>query len=151
MAKTYRVTGAARLVNRILVAMVRRGVGPKYRYVLTVAGRRSRTPRSVPVDVMAENGSRWLVAAYGVTNWVRNVRAAGTAALMRGGRDERVRLIELPPAEAIPVLRMYLERVAIVRRYFDVTASSSDEDFAPVAATHPVFRTEPVAAGGRAG
>lgn len=140
MAKSYRVGPAARMVNRITSALVRRGRGPKLAHVLTVPGRRSRILRSNPV----EGGRRSLVAPYGETNWVRNVRAAGTATLSRGGRDERVRLIELPPREGVPVLRMYLRRVAFARRYVDVTPESSDEELLAVARTRPVFRIEPL-------
>lgn len=53
----------------------------KYRYVLTVQGRKSGLARSTPVDVMEVDGPRWPVAPYGAVNWVTNVRAAGQVEL----------------------------------------------------------------------
>ena len=70
--------------------------------VLTVAGRRSGEPRSVPVNLLDLDGERYLVAPRGNTQWVRNVRAAGTAELRVGRRVERVRLVEVPATERPP-------------------------------------------------
>jgi hypothetical protein len=145
MAKSYRVTPIVRAVNKVTGAFIRRGRGPEFTYVLTVVGRRSGVARSTLVDVMADGGQRWLVAPYGETNWVWNARAAGVATLSRDGRDEQVRLVELSPEERVPILRMYLRQVRIVRSYFDVTAGSPDDQLLAVAPAHPVFRIEPLA------
>jgi deazaflavin-dependent oxidoreductase (nitroreductase family) len=139
VTKTYRVTGVTRAVNAVYASRARRGRGPSFLYVLTARGRTSGTPRSNPVDVMSEGGRRWLVAPYGETNWTRNVRVAGEATISRAGRDERVRLTELPPSERVPILRRYLEQVKWVRAYLDVTAESSDDELLAVAPGHPVF------------
>lgn len=140
MAKKYRVGTGTRAVNRVFAAMTRFGIGKGYRHVLTVPGRTSGRPRSTPVDVMESAGLRWLVAAYGVTNWVHNTRAAGQVRISRGGRSEDLRAVELGPAESVPVLRQYLREVPITRAYFDVTQDSTDEEFAAEAARHPVFQ-----------
>jgi hypothetical protein len=95
---------------------------------------------STPVDVVSYGGHRWLVAPYGETNWVRNVRAAGRVDLTRGRRSESVEAIEVGVDEAVPVLRTYLREVAVTRPYFDVKVDSADEAFAAIASTHPVFR-----------
>lgn len=145
MAKSYRVGAGTRAVNRVFTVMTRFGIGKGYRYILTVQGRKSGEPRSTPVDVMESDGRRWLVAAYGVTNWVHNTRAAGQVAISRGGRSENLRTVELGPAESVPVLRQYLREVPVTRAYFDVTEDSTDEEFAAESVLHPVFRLLPPA------
>ena len=51
-----------------------------------------------------------------------------------------MRVDEVGPEEAAPVLREYLRHTAIVKPYFDATADSPLEAFADEAARHPVFR-----------
>jgi hypothetical protein len=88
MAKSYRLSPGARLINSVFRLMTRLGLGASYRYVLTVPGRTTGRLYSTPVDVIEAAGYRWLVAAYGPSNWVRNTRAAGEVRLSRGGRSE---------------------------------------------------------------
>ncbi|QEU90094.1 nitroreductase family deazaflavin-dependent oxidoreductase [Streptomyces kanamyceticus] len=145
MAKTYRVTSGTRMINRVFHAMTRFGIGKGYRHILTVRGRKSGRLYATPVDVMSAGGERWVVAAYGVGDWVRNARAAGEIGLSRGGRSESVRVVELGPEESVPVLRQYVREVPVTRAYFDVTQESTDEAFAAESAGHPVFRLEPLA------
>ncbi|MFC9617384.1 nitroreductase family deazaflavin-dependent oxidoreductase [Streptomyces sp. NPDC056938] len=145
MAKSYRVGPGTRAVNRVFLTMTRLGLGKGYRYILTVNGRKSGRPYSTPVDVMSAGGDRWLVAAYGVSNWVRNARVADEVGLSRGGRSRKLRVVELGPEESVPVLRQYLREVPVTRAYFDVTLDSTDEEFAAEAARHPVFRLVPFA------
>lgn len=77
--------------------------------LLTVRGRRSGKPRTVPV-AMLELDDAWFVhACYGETGWVANLRAAGEATVTRpGGRRVPVRAIELSPEEAGAVLQRAL-------------------------------------------
>jgi hypothetical protein len=42
---------------------------------------------------MELEGRRWLVAAYGPGNWVRNARAAGEVTLSRGRRSQTYRVV----------------------------------------------------------
>ncbi|MGB8941439.1 MAG: nitroreductase/quinone reductase family protein [Streptomyces sp.] len=140
MAKTYRVGFGTRLINGVFQAMTRRGMGKGYRYILTVRGRKSGRLFSTPVDVMSAGGERWVVGAYGVSNWVLNARAAGEIELSRGGTSETVRVVELGPEECVPVLRQYWREVPVTRPYFDVTGDSTDEEFAAESVRHPVFR-----------
>jgi hypothetical protein len=83
MAKTYRLTPAQRAANSVFRMMTRLGIGANYRHILTVRGRRTGEVRSTPVDVMDLAGNRWLVAPYGISNWVRNVRVSGEVSLTR--------------------------------------------------------------------
>jgi len=127
------------MINSVFQAMIRLGLGKEYRHILTVRGRRTGNPYSTPVDVMQRDGQRWLVAAYGVTNWVRNARAAGQVTLSRGRRSETLRVAELGPEDSIPVLRQYLREVPVTQPYFDETPDSPDQQIAAEAPRHPVF------------
>ena len=64
-----------RAVDRAYRLLTRLGLGASYRHLLTVRGRRSGRTYTTPVDVMDVGGRRWLVAAYGPGNWVKNARA----------------------------------------------------------------------------
>jgi deazaflavin-dependent oxidoreductase (nitroreductase family) len=123
------------------------GLGASYRHILTVRGRKTGRVYSTPVDVMEVGGHRWLVAGYGVVNWVHNARASGEATLSRGGRSQVYRVVEAAPPKAIPVLREYMRQVRVTAPYFDATPASSDEAVAAEVARHPVFRLLPEAAG----
>jgi len=144
MAKTYQLGRFTRLINWVFGGMTRLGVGASYREVLTVRGRKSGQLRSTPVDVMEMGGDRWLVAAYGPTNWVANARAAGEVILSRGGKKRRYAVTEPEPAEAIPVLRKYMREIRVTRAYFDVTADAADEAIRHELGKHPVFRLVPL-------
>jgi hypothetical protein len=51
-----------------------------------------------------------------------------------------LRIEEVGPTDAAPVLRRYLKKVPIVRPFFDVTPDSPPEAFEGEASRHPVFR-----------
>ena len=78
--------------------LTERGVSLLGSRVLTVRGRKTGNPQSVPVNLLTLDGERFLVAPRGNTQWVRNVRAAGMKAQLRVGRRvETVRLVEVRP------------------------------------------------------
>jgi deazaflavin-dependent oxidoreductase (nitroreductase family) len=140
MAKTYRMTAFTRFGNTMSAAMIRLGIGPAGMHLLTVRGRKSGLPRTTPVNLVTQQGHRWLVAPYGDVAWVRNVRAAGEVGLRRAGTTERCLAREATAGEAVPVLRSYLRQSRlVVGPYFDVTPSSPDAAFAAEAPRHPVF------------
>jgi hypothetical protein len=89
---------------------------------------------------MDRGGDLWLVAPYGQVNWVKNARAAGEVTLKRGRHTERFEVHEADPAEAIPVLRQYMEQVPVTRPYFDAEPDAPDDRIAAELPTHPVFR-----------
>src|SRR5436309_16047554 len=110
MAKTSQVPLFVRTGNILTTTLLRAGfklVGPgKYpMYLLTVRGRKSGLPRTIPIVIIHQNGKRYLASPYGIVDWVRNLRAAGEAFLTRGHRCETVRARELPAKEAALVLR----------------------------------------------
>ena len=129
--------------NRAVAGLTRMGVSVLGSRVLEVAGRKSGQPRRTPVNLLTLDGTQYLVAARGVTEWVRNVRADGgkLSLLLGRNRDERV-ATELEDTEKVPVLRAYLKRwKAEVGVFFDgVGPDSTDDELAAIAPRHPVFR-----------
>ncbi len=52
--------------------------------LLTVRGRKTGKPRTIPVDLHEHNGRRFLIATHGAGNWVHHLRAAGEGILSLG-------------------------------------------------------------------
>jgi deazaflavin-dependent oxidoreductase (nitroreductase family) len=142
MAPTYHVTFADRIAAALTRTLLRAGVKLGTMSLLTVRGRKSGQPQTVLVLLVEQDTERFLVAPYGVVQWVRNLRAAGTAMLTRGRRSETISVRELEAREAAPVLKQYLllPVSAGVRAYFDVTKDSPLSAFEQEAARHPVFQ-----------
>src|SRR5437016_12791074 len=110
MAKTSQVPLFVRIGNILTTTLLRAGfklvgAGKYPMYLLTVRGRKSGLPRTVPIAIWERNGKRYIGSVYGIVDWVRNLRAAGEAMLTRGRRSETVNVIELPQGEAALVLR----------------------------------------------
>ena len=130
------------VMNPLVAGLTRLGLPLAGSAVLGVRGRRSGEIRTIPVNPLPLDGRRYLVAARGETQWVRNVRVAGEAELTVGRRTERVGVTELTePAAAVPVLREYLRRWSWeVGAFFDgVGADATDAEIAAIAGRHPVF------------
>lgn len=140
MARTYRLSWWRKLANLLIGALLRLGVPLGSTYLLTVPGRRSRRPHTTPVTLVEDAGQRWLVAPYGTVSWVRNARAAGAVTLGRGRHSETVRVAEVGPGEAAPILKLYVSRVPITQPFFDAGPDAPLEAFVAEAARHPVFR-----------
>ena len=139
MAATYRLSLWRRVVNALVMALLRWGLGPHHTYLLTVRGRKSGRLYSTPVTLVEQRGQRWLVAPYGEVAWVRNARATRQVTLSRGAQSKTVAIVELRPEEAAPILKQYLTQVPITRPFFDVTPESPLDAFATEAPRHPVF------------
>jgi deazaflavin-dependent oxidoreductase (nitroreductase family) len=131
-----------RVMNPLVSFLTRRGLSLAGSAVLGVRGRTSGEVRTTPVNPLPLDGARYLVAARGQTQWVRNIRVAGEAELTVGRRTERITVRELTePAEVVPVLRAYLKVWAWeVGAFFEgVGADSTDAELAAIAPRHPVF------------
>jgi deazaflavin-dependent oxidoreductase (nitroreductase family) len=138
----YRVTRARRTANAVIAELVSFGLGPPGIHLLTTRGNRTGFLRTNPVDLVEDEAGRFLVAPYGTVGWVRNIRTDGFATLRRGGWIEMATVEEVGPERAARVLRAYLSdpiRAAVVGRHFAVTPDAPLEDFARIAANHPVF------------
>jgi deazaflavin-dependent oxidoreductase (nitroreductase family) len=102
---------------------------------LAVRGRTSGEWRTVPVNVLELDGARYLVAPRGDTQWVQNVRAAGSGELRIKGRTEAFVATEVSDAEKQPIVDAYLARWGSqVKSQFEQLPDLSD---------HPVFRIQP--------
>jgi len=132
------------IFNGLMAQMTRLGVSVWGSRVLRVKGRKSGQWHSTPVNPLTWEDHRYLVAPRGETQWVRNLRAAGTGELLLGRRIEAFRAVEIPDEEKPPILRAYLKRWrAEVGIFFDgASASSPEEELRRIAIRHPVFRLE---------
>ena len=133
-----------RVMNPIVTRLVKMGVSVRGARQLQVRGRRSGEWRSVPVNLLELDGTHYLVAPRGNTQWVRNLRAAGAGRLRSGRRVTEFTSVESDDAHKAPVLRAYLRAWAFeVGKFFDgVDVDSADAELAAIASGFPVFRVE---------
>ena len=136
--------------NKVLVVLLRLGVPVSRRespVVLTVPGRKTGKPRSTPITPMHIDGKRYVVNGYPGADWVDNVRAAERVTVTQGRRTEQVRMVELSPEDARPVLRAFPALVStgvdIMKRAGVLTTGTADE-LEGLAGRLPVFRIDPV-------
>ena len=133
-------------MNKVFMAVQRIGIGMKDLPVLTVPGRKSGKPRSTPLSVLEHEGKRYLLEGFPGADWARNVRAAdGRATLTTGKHREQVLLVELDRHEALPVLRLWPERMADGAKIMadaGVVEAVTPEAFEAVAGRCAVFRVE---------
>ncbi|MBO0869914.1 MAG: nitroreductase family deazaflavin-dependent oxidoreductase [Micromonosporaceae bacterium] len=106
---------------------------------LSVPGRRSGRLRTTPVVVLEHEGDRYLIAPFGNTEWVRNLRAARHGRLDQGGRVEQFVPVEISPADRPPLIEAYL------KRYGRAPKVASSFRQLPDPADHPTFRINAVA------
>ena len=144
----YRAPGwfTRNVFNQLVALLTRRGISVLGSRVLAVKGRTSGEWRTTPVNLLTHDGRRYLVAPRGETQWVRNLRAAGTGELRLGRRAESFRGRELSDDEKVPVLRAYLKRwKAEVGIFFEGTGPDSGNDqIRAIAPKHPAFEVLPV-------
>jgi deazaflavin-dependent oxidoreductase (nitroreductase family) len=130
--------------NRLVVAATRGGLSIWGSRILQVRGRISGQIRETPVNLLTFDGDRYLVAPRGVTQWVRNLRAAQAGTLRLGRHAEAFRATEIPDADKVPILRAYLKRWKMeVGIFFDGVGSDAvDGELQRIAPNHPVFRID---------
>jgi deazaflavin-dependent oxidoreductase (nitroreductase family) len=128
--------------NRGVRGLTRLGVSVWGSRELRVVGRRSGAVRATVVNLLDHDGARYLVAPRGETQWVRNLRAAGTGELRVGRRVETFTFDELADADKPAVLRTYLQRWKWeVGQFFQgVGPDASDAELLAIAPGYPVFR-----------
>jgi len=131
--------------NRGVRGLARLGISVAGARELRVKGRTSGQWRSTPVNLLVLAGERYLMAPRGTTQWVRNLRAAGTGELRVGRRVEAFRAEELDDRAKLPVLREYLRRWSWEAGTFmpGVDKNSTDDELARVAPDFPAFRVLP--------
>jgi deazaflavin-dependent oxidoreductase (nitroreductase family) len=145
-----RADATARRLSHFWAAVFRVGLLPKRWVTLEVAGRRSNRPVQFPLGMARSDGDWYLVSMLGEhCNWVRNVRAAGGRAVLRGQSAIQCQLVEVPVAERAPILKRYLEQVPGGRPHIAVDHRAPAAAFEAVAARYPVFRVVPAGAARR--
>lgn len=134
-------------MNKMMLAVQRLGVPTGPAMVLTVPGRKSGRPRTTPMTPFEHDGGLYTVAGYPRSDWAANARAAGAGMLSRGRRSRPVRIVELSPDDAGPVLRSFAVKVpvgvAFAKRSGLVRQGTPDE-FETLAGRVAVFRFDDV-------
>lgn len=134
------------IFNRLVSIATNAGLSIWGSRVLQVRGRKSGQIREVPVNLLNFDGGRYLVAPRGVTQWVRNLRAAQEGTLRLGRHREAFHAIEVSDADKLRILRAYLRRWKMeVGVFFEgVGPDADDAQLLRIAPNHPVFRIETI-------
>ena len=101
-----------RWANPLTAGLLRLGLSMGPNGILTVRGRKSGELRTAPVAVLAYEGRRYLIGAYGDVQWTRNLRAAGEADFRLHGRTDHVTARELDREAATEFFRGHIRRLA---------------------------------------
>ncbi len=128
--------------NRIVAGFTRLGLSVYGSSVLEVKGRKSGEWRSTPVNPLRVDGTSYLVAPRGHTQWVKNLRVSGEGRLRVGRKTQPFTATELTDDEKPALLRAYLKKWKWeVGTFFDgVGPDSSEEELRRIAPDHPIFR-----------
>lgn len=119
---------------RVIGGRMARLFKPSVVCLLSVPGRTTGEWRSNPVVVLEHDGERYLLGAYGHTEWSRNLRAAGRGRLTKRSRTEEFTAVEVSAEQAPPLIDAYLRRfgkLPTVGRTFRALPEPGD---------HPTFR-----------
>jgi deazaflavin-dependent oxidoreductase (nitroreductase family) len=133
-------------MNRVVRAVQKLGIPAGPSQVLTVPGRKSGKPRSTPMTPFVHNGGLYTVAGYPGADWASNARAAGAGTLSRGRKSRPVKIIELSPQEAAPVLRSFAVKVPVgvgFAKRSGLVREGTPDEFEALAGRLAVFRFEP--------
>jgi deazaflavin-dependent oxidoreductase (nitroreductase family) len=132
--------------NVVVARLTRMGISVYGSRVLAVRGRKSGEWRTTPVNPLTlSDGTRYLVAPRGTTQWVRNLRADGFRGELRVGRRvEPFIATEITDDDKPAILREYLRHWKWeVGVFFDgVDAKAPAEKLREIAPGYPVFRIE---------
>jgi deazaflavin-dependent oxidoreductase (nitroreductase family) len=144
-ARYIKPKSATSFFNDTVGRLTRLGVSVYGSRVLAVRGRKSGEWRTTPVNPLRIDGTRYLVAPRGNTQWVRNLRAAGAGELRIGRRAEPFSATEVADEDKPAILRAYLKRWKFeVGVFFDgVDAKAPEGKLREIAPGYPIFRIEP--------
>ena len=136
---------ATNIFNDAVGRLTRMGISVYGSRVLAVKGRKSGEWRTTPVNPLRVDGTRYLVAPRGNTQWVRNLRVVGTGELRIGKKAEPFSATEIADDDKPAILRAYLKRWKFeVGVFFDgVDAKAPEEKLREIAPGYPIFRTGP--------
>jgi deazaflavin-dependent oxidoreductase (nitroreductase family) len=127
--------------NPMVAGLTKLGISVLGSRELRVRGRKTGEWRSNPVNLLTIDGQKYLVAPRGHTQWVRNLRVAGSGELRVGRRVESFTATELTDADKPAILREYLKRwKSEVGVFFGgVGPDSPESELVRIAPDHPVF------------
>ncbi|MFB7169299.1 nitroreductase/quinone reductase family protein [Streptomyces sp. NPDC056254] len=132
--------------NSLFGKLARFGISLAGSAELSVRGRTSGKMQRIPVNPHRYQGAEYLVSARGHSQWVRNMRVAGSGELRVGRKVRAFTVVEVTdPVEKSAILRTYLEKWGWeVNQFFQgVDAKASDAEIRAIAGDHPVFRIIP--------
>lgn len=141
-----------RLSNPLANALLRHGLPMGPNTLVTIRGRTTGIPRSMPLAIMEMDGRRWIIGAYGEVNWTRNLRAAGAAEIQVHGETLPVTATELDQEAAVrffaETLPAYIRRFPAAGRlfakvFFRIVGPEITRDPVAAAARHPIFELRP--------
>ena len=147
---------ALRLLNPVFGRYLSLGLPGGPNVLLTVRGRSSGRLRSTPVAILQIDDRRFVQAAFGEVNWVRNLRASGQALVRSGRHADAVDAVELAPETAgtimceslAPYRSSRLLRAIVgpttrppagVLYYFGVRVDETLAEYVADARRHPLF------------
>jgi deazaflavin-dependent oxidoreductase (nitroreductase family) len=144
-ARYIKPKSATNFFNDAVGHLTRMGVSVYGSRVLAVKGRKSGEWRTTPVNPLRVDGTRYLVAPRGNTQWVRNLRVVGTGELRIGRKAEPFSATEVSDDDKPAILRAYLKRWKFeVGVFFDgVDAKAPESKLREIAPGYPIFRIEP--------
>jgi deazaflavin-dependent oxidoreductase (nitroreductase family) len=134
-------------MNKVMIAAQKLGIHTGPAMVLTVPGRKSGRPRSTPMTPFTVDGDMYTVAGYPGSDWARNARAAGVGTLSHGRKSHRVKIVELSPENARPVLREFPAQVPVgvgFAKRSGLVRQGTPDEFAALAGQLVVFRFDPI-------
>jgi deazaflavin-dependent oxidoreductase (nitroreductase family) len=105
MTQRTRVPRRVRFFSPILKLLLVAGMSMGPNRLVTIRGRKSGLPRTTPLAIIEVGGRRWVWAPWGEVQWVRNLRAAGSATIAVRGRKEDVRATELDRTQRVSFFR----------------------------------------------
>ena len=104
-------------------------------HTLEVARRNSVDPQRVPVIPLQHNGSLFIVSTRGESDWVKNVRAAGTVRLGQKGSLVTYAVTEVPADRRSDIITAYRKKAGReVNGYWKKLPEDTD---------HPTFMLTP--------
>jgi deazaflavin-dependent oxidoreductase (nitroreductase family) len=138
-----RPTKIGRAVNAASAKLYALGLLPSFLESLETTGYRTGKPREIPVVIADYEGERYIVSMLGERSpWVRNIREADGAAVLRRGTPRAIHLVEVPPGERAPIIKSYVGRAIGARPHIPVDPAAPVTEFEKIAAAYPVFRIE---------
>jgi deazaflavin-dependent oxidoreductase (nitroreductase family) len=133
-------------MNKVVKGLQKLGIHTGPAMVLTIPGRKSGRPRSTPMTPFEFQGGLYTVAGFPRADWARNARAAGAGTLSHGRKSRRVKIVELSPDEARPVLRAFPFEVPVgvgFGKRSGLVREGTPDEFETLAGKVPVFRFDP--------